>query len=167
MYTGQAFIRHEFDEAIAVQQAIVHGAGELAQVHPLADGQKQLRTVARESERWLQRLQKRGQEFGATGKKEEVAGAIDELATTTMEHARTGTPSEVYEAQAVVLNAIRKQQDSAGSIVKIARSLKDREMASEAREMQKACKSAADELAKNLTELAVVIARDESGGVSS
>jgi hypothetical protein len=164
MHTGQDFIRHEFDEAIAVQQAIVRGAGELAAVHPLPDGQKQLKTVASESARWLKRLEKRGQQFGASGKKEEVAGAIDQLAATTMEHAREGEPSEVYEAQAVVLNAIRKQQDSAGSIVKIARSMKDREMATEAREMQKACKSSADDLAKNLTELAVVIATDGTGG---
>src|ERR671919_450159 len=109
MHKGQDFIRHEFDEAIAVQQSIVRGAGE-------------------------------------------------QLAMTTLESARQGEPSEVYEAQAVVINAIRKQQDSAGSIIKIARSLKDREMATEAREMQKAAKSTADELAKNLTELAVVIA---------
>ena len=164
MHTGQDFIRHEFDEAIAVQQAIVRGAGELAQVHPDPDGKRQLKTVAKESEQWLKRLQKRGQEFGATGKKEEVAGAIDQLATTTMEHARTGEPSEVYEAQAVVINAIRKQQDSAGSIIKIARSMKDSEMATEARDMQKACKGTADDLAKNLTELAVAIAREETTG---
>jgi hypothetical protein len=164
MHTGQEFIRHEFDEAIAVQQAIVRGAEELAEVHPLPEGKRQLKTVAKESGQWLKKLQKRGQTFGATGEKEEVAGAIDELANTTLANARGGEPSEVYEAQAVVLNALRKQQDSAGSIIKIARSLKDKEMATEAREMQKATKTSADDLAKNLTELAVVIATDGSNG---
>ena len=73
---------------------------------------------------------------------------------------------EVYEAQAVVINALRKQQDAAGSIIKIARSLKDRDLAIEAREMQKASKTTADGLAKNLTELAVVIATEGTNGRS-
>jgi hypothetical protein len=162
MHTGQEFIRHEFDEAIAVQQSIVDGAGELAQVHPLPDGKKQLQAVARDAERWLKRLKKRGQQFGATGEKEDVAEAIDKLAKKTLKSARGGEPSEVYEAQAVILNALRKQQDSAGAVVKIARSLKDKQMADEASEMQKATKSSADDLSKDLAKLAVVIAKDEA-----
>lgn len=164
MHTGQDFIRHEFDEAIAVQQSIVRGAQGLAEVHPLPEAKRQLKTVARESEQWLKKLQKRGQKFGAHGEKEEVAGAIDELANTTLQNAQQGEPSEVYEAQAVVINALRKQQDSAGSIIKIARNLKDRELATEASEMQKATKKSADELAKNLSQFAVFIATEGKAG---
>lgn len=160
MPTGQEFVRHEFDEAIAVQQSIVRAARELAGVHPMPEAKRQLQTAARESEQWLTRLQKAGSKFGATGKKEEVASGIDQLANTTLQNARGGDPSEVYEAQAVVINAMRKQQDSAGSIIKIAQSMRDRELAAEGREMQRATKRTADELAKNLTQLAVVIAQE-------
>jgi len=160
MHTGQDFIKHEFDEAIAVQQSIVRGASSLAQVHPMPDSKRQLQTAARESEQWLKRLQKAGSKFGATGEKEEVASAIQELANTTLQKAREGEPSEVYEAQAVVINALRKQQDSAGSVVRIATALKDRELAAEGREMQRAAKRTADSLAKNLTEMAVWIATE-------
>ncbi len=164
MPTGQDFIRHEFDEAIAVQESIVRGATALAQVHPMPEGKRLLKTAARDSERWLTRLQQRGKQNGATGEREEVAAGIDKLATTTMENARGGEASEVYEAHAVVINAIRKQQDSAGSIIRIARSMKDSEMATEARVMQRASRTTANGLAKNLTELAVVIATDGQTG---
>jgi hypothetical protein len=160
MHSGQDFVKHEFDEAIAVQQSIVRGATELARVHPMADAKRELQTAARESEQWLQRLQQAGSKFGATGEKEDVASSIEQLALTTLEKAREGEPSEVYEAQAVVINALRKQQDSAGSIVKIATSMRDRELAAEGREMQRATKKTADGLAKNLTQLAVFIATE-------
>jgi uncharacterized membrane protein YgcG len=160
MPTGQEFIKHEFDEAIAVQQTIVTGARELARVHPMQPSKAQLQAAGREAEQWLRRLQKTGSSFGATGEKEEVARGIDQLAVTTLQNASSGDPSEVYEAQAVVINALRKQQDAAGSIVKIATSMRNRELAAEGREMQRASKRAADDLAKNLTELAVMIATD-------
>jgi hypothetical protein len=158
--SGQEFIRHEFDEAIAVQQSIVQGATQLSQVHPMAPVKRQLQTASRDSEKWLKRLQTAGSKFGATGAKEDVAQGIDALAQTTLRNAQGGEPSEVYEAHAVLINAVRKQQDSAGSIIKIARSLRDRELANEAREMQRASKQTADGLAKSLTELAVVIATE-------
>ena len=167
MPTGQDFIRHEFDEAIAVQESIVRGATALAQVHPMPEGKRLLKTAAKDSERWLKRLQQRGKQFGATGEREEVAQGIDQLARTTMENAQGGEPSEVYEAHAMVINAIRKQQDSAGSIIRIARSMRDSEMATEAREMQRASRTTADDLAKNLTQLAVVIATDGQAGTSA
>lgn len=160
MPSGQEFIKHEFDEAIAVQQTIVRGTTALADVHPMQSSKRLLKSTARESEQWLRRLQKAGSKFGATGEREEVASGIDQLASTTLQNAAAGEASEVYEAHAVVINALRKQQDSAGSIVKIATSLKDRELATEGRDMQRASKRAADDLAKNLTELAVMIASD-------
>jgi hypothetical protein len=160
MHSGQDFVKHEFDEAIAVQQSIVRGATELARIHPMPDSKRELQSAARESEQWLRRLQESGSKFGATGEKEDVASGIEQLAMTTLEKARDGEPSEVYEAQAVVINALRKQQDSAGSIVKIATSMRDRELAAEGREMQRATKKTADGLARNLTQLAVFIATE-------
>lgn len=158
MPSGEEFIKHEFDEAIAVQQTIVRGAKELASVHPIGTTRTSLKTAGREAERWLDRLEKAGSKFGATGKREDVASGIDELAVTTLKSAKGGEPSEVYEAHAVVVNAMRKQQDSAGAVIKIATSLRDRELAAEAREMQRATRKAADGLARQLSELAVVIA---------
>jgi hypothetical protein len=159
MPEGQEFIRHEFDEAIAVQQAIVEAEQQLATAHPMEETRTQLKKSAVESKQWLGKLQKAGKQFAATGEAEEVAQGITSLAQQTLQKAKkSGEQSDYYEAHAVLLNAKRKQQDSAGSIIKIARALKDRELAQEATLMQKANKAAADELASSLTQLAVRIA---------
>jgi hypothetical protein len=161
MPEGAEFIRHEFDEAIAVQRAIVEAERQLATSHPLADAKRELKSAATESERWLARLERAGGRFGATGEAEEVAQGIVRLAQQTLQKAAsTGQDSDYYEAHAVLLNAKRKQQDSAGSIVKIARTRKERELATEAVEMQKSTKAAADALAKSLAVFAVEIASE-------
>ena len=159
MPEGKEFIRHEFDEAIAVQRGIVKAETQLASSHPMPGAKTMLKSSATESKQWLKKLETAGSKFGATGVAEEVAEGINQLATETLEKAsQTGEESDYYEAHAVLLNAKRKQQDSAGSVIKIARAMKDRELAQEATQMQKATKQAADELATSLTEFAVRIA---------
>jgi hypothetical protein len=162
MPTGTEFIRHEFDEAIAIQQSIVEAQQALEQLHPLEEGKQQMKTLRRDSEKWLKQLQTLGKPFGATGEREEVAASFDALAKQTIQSASGGDPSEAYEAHAVVLNGLRKQQDSAASLIKIARSMGEKTMVTQATEMQKACRAAANEMTKTLSTLAVQIAKSET-----
>ena len=116
MPEGQEFIRHEFDEAIAVQRTIVNAELQLAQTHPIAEAKALLKTAATESKRWLTSSRTPGASSEPTGKAEEVAQGIADLATETLKKAtESGEDSDYYEAHAVLLNAKRKQQDSAGS----------------------------------------------------
>ncbi len=157
MPTGQAFIKHEFDEAIAIQQTIVDSGEKLSKSHPVSEIQKQLKNDMKLDKRHLAQLEKLGKPFGASGKREEVAGALSTLAETTA--AKAGTEeSEAYEAQAVLLNLKRKQQDSADAMVKIAREQDNSEMRDAAGEIKKEIKSSADELAKSLADFAVRLA---------
>ena len=73
---GQEFIQHEFDEAIVVQRAIVEAERLLAEAHPLPEAKRAIGKLMKTDERSLQQLTKLGQRFGATGKAEEVAGAL-------------------------------------------------------------------------------------------
>jgi hypothetical protein len=157
-HEGQAFITHEFDEAIAVQQAIVETGRQLADVHPMPEAKRSLKQGVREDERLLKQLEKLGQRFGATGKREEIAAAMGQLARKTAQSAKTGEEAEVYEATAVLVSLKRKQQDAAASIQKIARKLRDTEMRDKAGEFRKAMKQSSDALVKQLGELAVQIA---------
>src|SRR5215218_8820712 len=138
--TGEAFIQHEFDEAIVVQRAILEAERLLAEAHPLPEAQKAIGKLMKTDEKSLQQLTQLGERFGATGKADEVA------------------PSEAYEAHAVLLNMLRKQQDSAGAMVKIAQEMGDRDVKDAATEMQKASKAGAEELSGLLAQLAVQIA---------
>lgn len=167
MPTGQDFIRHEFDEAIAVQQGIVEAEKQLAGVHPLPQVKDRLKTMTRESQTWLEQLQKLGKPFGATGKQEEVSQGMSDLLQKVLQGAQSGDASEVYEAHAVLLNSKRKQQDSAGAMQKIARAMKETELATAAGEMQKACQAGAEELAASLKDLAVMIATDKTGATAA
>jgi thioredoxin-like negative regulator of GroEL len=155
---GNRFIQHEFDEAIVIQQAIVDSERTLQQEHPLPEAQQALKQMLKSDEQQLKTLQKLGRRFGATGKVEEVAGAMQELATQTTESSKGAPESEKYEAHAVLLNMKRKQQDSASAVVKMAQKLGDTELKTAATEMQKETKSSADELAGLLGQLAVQIA---------
>jgi hypothetical protein len=159
MPEGKAFIRHEFDEAIAVQRTIVQTEQQLAKSHPMTESKSLLKDAAAESQQWLTKLEASGRQFGASGKAEEVAQGITDLQNETLQKAtESGDESDYYEAHAVLLNAKRKQQDSAGALIKIARNLKDTKLAQQATQMQKATKTAADELALNLSQFAVQIA---------
>jgi len=163
---GQEFIQHEFDEAIVVQRAIVEAERLLAEAHPLPEAKRAIGKLMKTDERSLQQLTKLGQRFGATGKAEEVAGALQELSSTVNRSAEEA-PSEAYEAHAVLLNMLRKQQDSAGAMVKIAREMGDDEVKTAATEMQKASKAGADELSTLLAQLAVQIATGKEPAAAS
>ncbi len=152
-HEGQAFIMHEFNEAIAVQQAIVETGRQLAAVHPMPDTKKSLKQGLKEDERLLRELERLGKKFGATGKREEIAAAMEQLAKQTAETAKGGDESEAYEATAVLLSLKRKQQDAAASIQKIARKLRDTEMREKAAEFQKAMKQGSQELVKQLGQM--------------
>ena len=157
MPAGTEFIKHEFDEAIAIQQSIVESGRRLSTSHPVPEVKRQLQSDLKVDERHLQQLQKFGKPWGAEGKREEVAEALANLADETSQKAES-EESEAYEAHAVLLNLKRKQQDSADAIVKIARDRKETELRDAASTMKKEIKSGADSLAKSLADFAVRIA---------
>ena len=134
MPSGTEFIKHEFDEAIAIQQSIVESGKRLSTSHPVPDVKKQLKSDLKIDERHLAKLQTFGKPFGAAGKREEVAEALGKLADETSQKAAS-EDSEAYEAHAVLLNLKRKQQDSADALVKIARDRKDSQLREEAAAM--------------------------------
>jgi hypothetical protein len=157
MPAGTEFIKHEFDEAIAIQQTIVAAGKQLAQKHPVAAVKRQLAAAGNIDERHLEQLTKFGKPYGAAGKREEVAGALSELAEQTADKA-DAEESEAYEAHAVLLNLKRKQQDSADAMIKIARERKEPDLREAAKAMKREIKAGADDLAKSLADFAVQIA---------
>jgi hypothetical protein len=157
MPTGTEFIKHEFDEAIAIQQSIVDSGKALSASHPVAAVKRQLKSALKTDEQHLARLQKFGKPYGAVGKREEVAEALGSLADETAGKAGS-EESEAYEAHAVLLNLKRKQQDSADAVIKIARDRKETELRDATLKMKKEIKASADELAKSLADFAVRIA---------
>jgi hypothetical protein len=157
MPSGTEFIKHEFDEAIAIQQSIIKSGQTLSTSHPVAAVKRQLAADLRVDQRHLEQLQKFGKPYGATGKREEVAEALGALADETAQKAGT-EESEAYEAHAVLLNLKRKQQDSADAVIKIARDQKEPELRDAAMKMKKEIKASADTLGKSLADFAVRIA---------
>ena len=157
MPSGTEFIKHEFDEAIAIQTSIVDAGTALSTSHPVTAVQRQLTTDLKTDKRHLDQLQKFGTPYGATGKREEVAEALGTLADETSQKAGSDE-SEAYEAHAVLLNLKRKQQDSADAVIKIARDRRETDLRDAAMAMKKEVKSSADALAKSLADFAVRIA---------
>jgi hypothetical protein len=157
MPSGTELIKHEFDEAIAIQQTIVESGSLLAEKHPIAAVKRQLSAAGKVDRRHLEQLTKFGAPYGAAGKREEVAGALSTLAEETAAKADS-EESEAYEAHAVLLNLKRKQQDSADAIIKIARDRKETELRDAATKMKREIKAGADDLAKSLADFAVQIA---------
>jgi hypothetical protein len=160
---GQEFIKHELDEAIAVQQVIVDAEQKLGDAHPDQDSKRAIKTALKEDEKLLKELQTLGREHGATGKKEEVAAGLEKLMQETAQHA-TEAESEAYEAHAVLVNLKRKQQDSGSAMLKIAREMKDDRMKSAANEFQTSQKKSAQDLADQLAAFAVKIAKQDQPG---
>lgn len=158
---GQEFIKHEFDEAIAIQQAIVEAERQLSDMHPDAASKRAIKGNLKQDERLLQELRKLGQPYGATGKAEEVAGSMQQLMQETAQSA-SEAESEAYEAHAVLLSLKRKQQDSASAMIKIARVLKETELRDAAKEFHRTQKESAKELADLLARFAVTIATREA-----
>ena len=157
MPSGTEFVKHEFDEAIAIQQSIVESATQLTTSHPVAAVKRQLKSDLTVDQRHLKQLQQFGRPFGAAGKREEVAEALGSLADETASKAGS-EESEAYEAHAVLLNLKRKQQDSADAMIRIARDRKDTDLRDAATKMKKEIKASADALGKSLAEFAVRIA---------
>ena len=157
MPSGTEFIKHEFDEAIAIQQSIIESGKTLSTSHPVAAVKRQLTADLKVDQQHLSKLQTFGKPYGATGKREEVAEALGSLADETSQKAGS-EKSEAYEAHAVLLNLKRKQQDSADAVIKIARDRKETDLRDAAIKMKKEIKSSADELAKSLANFAVEIA---------
>jgi hypothetical protein len=156
---GEAFITHEFDEAIAIQQAIVDAEKKLAGEHPEAAAKKAIQACLKDDQQYLKELQQLGKPHGATGKAEDVASALKELMEeTTQKATEEGAESDAYEAHAVLVNLKRKQQDSAAAMVKIAREMKDTKLRDAAVEFEKGQKTGAQELADQLAAFAVKIA---------
>jgi len=160
---GDEFITHEFDEAIAVQQCIVDAETTLSTKHPVASAKTAIKASLAEDKTFLAELKKLGKPHGATGKIEDVAEGLKELMESTLETATTeGADSDYYEAHAVLLNAKRKQMDSAGGMLEIARATKDTELRTAATAFQKAqkasCQTLADELAAYAAQIATAAA---------
>jgi hypothetical protein len=160
---GPEFIKHELDEAIAIQRTIVDAETKLAPVHPQAAVKRSLQQGLKEDQRFLRELERLGKIHGANGKVEEVAGSLQELMQTTLKTA-TDAESEAYEAHAVLLNLKRKQQDSAAAMLKIARRMKDTDMRDSAIAFERGTKASAKELAGQLATLAVQIATKGANG---
>jgi hypothetical protein len=157
MPSGTEFIKHEFDEAIAIQQSIVKSATALSTSHPVPAAKRQIRSALKVDEKHLDKLQKLGKPYGARGKREEVAKSLGELADETAKKAGTDE-SEAYEAHAVLLTLKRKQQDGAEGIIRIARDRKETTLRDAATKMKREIKTSADDLAKSLADFAVRIA---------
>jgi hypothetical protein len=154
---GDEFITHEFDEAIAIQRAIVEAGRQLGKIHPHRPSKTAIATAAREDEAFLRTLEELGKAKGASGKVEDVAEGLTGLLRSSLEKADEA-PSEAYEAHAVLLNAKRKQQDSADGMLQIARARKDKEAREAASAFGRAQKASCKALAGALAEFAVVIA---------
>jgi len=154
---GEDFIKHEFDEAIAIQRCIVQAEERLSTAHPEAEAKRSIERGLKQDQKFLQQLEQLGGEHGATGEVEEVAGGLQQLMQTVLETAEEAE-SEAYEAHAVLLNLKRKQQDSASAMLKIAREMKDTKLRDAASEFEKGTKDSANELADLLAVLAVKIA---------
>jgi hypothetical protein len=154
---GDEFVTHEFDEAIAIQQAIVDGAGALSTAHTRPDSRKVIKSELRGDEKYLKELKRLGKRHDATGKAEGVAAAMKSLMEETAGSAKEA-PSESYEAQAVLIALKRKQQDSASAMLKIARDQKDTELRDAALAFGKTIKASAQTLADDLAVFATEIA---------
>jgi hypothetical protein len=163
---GEEFIKHEFDEAIAIQEAIVEAEKRLGDSHPLPEAQKAIKSALKEDQQFLKQLQQLGRKHGATGEKEDVAAALTQLMEETTQSA-SEAQSEAYEAHAVLLNLKRKQQDSAAAMLKMGRKLKDTELREAAQEFEKAQRDSAKVLSGSLADFAVTIATQESQQVTS
>ena len=157
MPSGTAFIKHEFDEAIAIQQSIVESGNALSTSHPVAAVKRQISSDLKTDRQHLTKLQQLGKPYGAAGKREDVAKSLGELASETAQKAGSDE-SDAYEAHAVLLSLKRKQQDSADAMIKIARDRKQTDLRDAATKMKKEIKSSADDLAKSLADFAVRIA---------
>jgi general stress protein YciG len=158
---GTEFIKHEFDEAIAIQQAMVEAERTLAGVHPFAQAKSAIESYLAEDEQFLEQLRTLGEAFGATGKAEDVASSMQELATQTTEKAEQAE-SEAYEAHAVLVSLKRKQADSGAAMAKIGEATHDANVREAAQRFFDGQRASGQALADILADFAVVIATREA-----
>ena len=81
---GEEFVKHEFDEAIAIHRVIVEAEEILSTKHPAPAAKQAIKSALTEDRRFLKQLEKLGAKHGADGKVEEVAGSIQELMRQTV-----------------------------------------------------------------------------------
>jgi hypothetical protein len=156
---GDEFVKHEFDEAIAIQQCIVDAESSLASAHPVASAKRTIKSALDADKKYLEQLMTLGKAHDATGEIEDVAGGLTELMNSTLEKATSGgNDSDFYEAHAVLLNLKRKQWDSAGGMLAIARDQKDTKLRDAAKGFQAGQKESSTALTKELAAYAVQIA---------
>jgi hypothetical protein len=156
---GGEFITHEFDEAIAIQRCIVDAEASLATKHPVPSARRAIKSSLAADEKYLRQLETLGTQHDATGEIEDVAGGLKELMEQTLETATTeGADSDFYEAHAVLVNLKRKQWDSAGGMIAIARDQKDAKLRDAAKDFQAGQKVTSTALTKELAAYAVKIA---------
>ena len=161
---GEEFIKHEFDEAIAIQRAIVEAESTLSTAHPVASAKRAVKSSQSRDEKCHKQLETLGKQHDATGEVEDVAGGLTELMESTLEKATSdGADSDFYEAHAVLLNLKRKQWDSAGGMLAIARDQKDTELRDAAKAFQAGQKETSTALTKELAGYAVKIAAGGPG----
>jgi hypothetical protein len=157
--TGEEFITHEYDEAIAVQQSIVDAETTLSTKHPVTSAKAAIKAALSEDKEFLRQLKALGKPHGATGKIEDVAEGLTELMTETLGTATSaGADSDYYEAHAVLLNIKRKQMDSAGGMLEIARATGDTQLRTASTAFAKAQKASCQVLADELAGYAAKIA---------
>ena len=157
--TGEAFVKHEFDEAIAIQQCIVTAESTLSTKHPERTAKMAIKSSLEADEKYLQQLRTLGKRHDATGEVEDVAGGLKELMESTLEKATTeGADSDYYEAHAVLLNLKRKQWDSAGGMLAIAQDKDDAKLRDAAKAFQSGQQESSTALTKELAAYAVKIA---------
>jgi len=157
--TGEQFIKHEFDEAIAIQRSVVDAGTKLSTKHPIATTKREIKAGLTDDKAFLEQLQTMGKTHGATGEIEDVAEGMTELMTDTLDTAtKAGSDSDYYEAHAVLVSLKRKQADSAGAMLAIARDRNDAELRKAATTMQKAQIASSNVLAEQLVLYAVKIA---------
>ncbi len=159
MPAGAAFIKHEYDEGIAIQQIIVAAAEKLSTQHPVPDAKQAITAQLEVDRRQLKELQELGAAHGAKGKTEDVVEGMGDLMTKTLEKAteKGREESDVYEAHAVLLSLKRKQLDSAGGMIKTATDRGDKEAVTAHRTHERELKAATQELADSLASFAVRI----------
>jgi hypothetical protein len=157
-------IKHEYDEGIAIQEAIVAAGEELADAHPVSAAQELLTEQLKTDERQLEELRGLGAVHGAKGKKEDVARGMGSLMTKTLGKATTkeAEESDAYEAHAVLLSLKRKQLDSAGGMLRTSTARGDEKAAVVHRKHQRELKTATEKLSESLAEFAVRIAGQAS-----
>ena len=116
MPSGTEFIKHEFDEAIAIQQSIVESGAALSTSHPVAAVKRQLKSHLKVDREHLTKLRAASASRTApAASRRRSRRHSDDLADETAKKAGK-EESEAYEAHAVLLNLKRKQQDSAGAM---------------------------------------------------